>query len=200
VRRRLLPFCSFLSLLLAVAACALWVRSYRRYDFYQRTVPDGIVTHRWDVLSYNGLLWTRATTYRVKTPDEARLAWPQHWGRRNRWQTYEPTPAILEDDMLNAMASRFMYQSTYGRSLAARSGDPKDIYLRKDKDITVLFLATTLCFPLWLPAIAFSVSPALLMVLRFKRRRRQKRGACPECGYDLRATPDRCPECGFAAV
>jgi hypothetical protein len=31
---------------------------------------------------------------------------------------------------------------------------------------------------------------------RRARRRRQK-GLCPECGYDLRASPGRCPECGY---
>ena len=32
------------------------------------------------------------------------------------------------------------------------------------------------------------------------RRRRSAQGRCPDCGYDLRATPERCPECGRRSI
>ena len=38
----------------------------------------------------------------------------------------------------------------------------------------------------------------LSLAERFDRAVR--RGRCPACGYDLRATPGRCPECGTAAA
>ena len=54
--------------------------------------------------------------------------------------------------------------------------------------------------PLWAVTSAFLMPcvPWLLMHRRRRARARLVRGLCPDCGYDLRATPGRCPECGAA--
>jgi hypothetical protein len=53
-----------------------------------------------------------------------------------------------------------------------------------------------------LPFLFAGLAAVLFFASRAKslRERRQSRGLCPACGYDLRATPERCPECGMAAA
>ena len=51
--------------------------------------------------------------------------------------------------------------------------------------------------PHWLLMLAFTLLPAIVVTKRLRaRHRRLRAGACPDCGYDLRASPARCPECG----
>jgi hypothetical protein len=47
----------------------------------------------------------------------------------------------------------------------------------------------------WFLAILMGIFPTIWLWRRC--RTRVSPGFCAECGYDLRATPDRCPECGI---
>jgi hypothetical protein len=52
--------------------------------------------------------------------------------------------------------------------------------------------------PIWSISLALGLYPFLRAVRLWRSRRHHRRGLCPACGYDLRATPDCCPECGTA--
>ena len=64
-------------------------------------------------------------------------------------------------------------------------------------------LAWLFPLPIWLGLTAMACLPAYVIFTCISQRIESKRidrrissGQCADCGYDVRATPDRCPECG----
>ena len=53
-----------------------------------------------------------------------------------------------------------------------------------------------LAIPYWFVALLAAALASWLLRRWRTAVRRRRTNACPTCGYDLRATPDRCPECG----
>lgn len=57
--------------------------------------------------------------------------------------------------------------------------------------------ATTIVTPWWFIIILTAILPAIAVRLAFRAHNRRANFRCINCGYDLRATPQRCPECGM---
>jgi hypothetical protein len=93
----------------------------------------------------------------------------------------------LGSDAWGEVESPFTYPTTLGFAVMNR-----EVPLSAHTRIEYRMLILPHWFVLALAAVTGSIMP-----LRVARRRRfSRRGLCPRCGYDLRATPDRCPECG----
>ena len=168
--RGLVALCSAASLLLCVAACVLWVRSYEVDVFnWFDTAPDpalsGLHVERHDfVFSKEGTVrWSRSRSTRNPTPIEI-----------NQTEVEQPQFPLL---------SRAPWR------------EPSFAWEREPSyfSITVPYWAlvvATLPFP----------AAYLWSARRPRRSRLRHRGGLCTCGYDLRATPGRCPECGMVTA
>jgi hypothetical protein len=153
--RRLLNLVTVLSLLLCVAVCALWVRSYWRNDV---AAYEPSPREFWSASSRPSVVHLGHMHIKGREADDVA-------GSNPGWQ--------------------FL-------GFAWASGSHGGRYGVRHLQVLVV--------PYWSLALATALMPVGRLYARFRSRRGLGPGHCRNCGYDLRATPDRCPECGTIRV
>jgi hypothetical protein len=174
--RHLLNLLTTFSLLVCVAACALWVRSYwaMYWVSYARVTPGEQVGPAWWVTIQSGRGSVGAGVMVLERRPGSPI--PRILGLRCGTATAR-TPSRVS---VGATRLGFGYES---------HADADDVVGRwREWDVVV---------PSWSLPLFFAAAPALWVYRR--RCRPCPTGLCRRCGYDLRATPERCPECGAVA-
>ena len=156
-----------LSLLLCVAVCALWVRSYFATEAlgYGRIV-DGPAGR---TLSVHGAGSGRGRFVLVLVQSLPSELTPEY----TRPFYLRQPPHDLD-------------QGRASPSLWNRLG----FFLLEPPEYGVIV-------PAWVLAVVTAALPAYRAAAFARARKRRRTGLCAACGYDLRATPGRCPECGL---
>jgi hypothetical protein len=197
VRRALgivLNVATALSLLLCAATVVLWVRSYRWVDVVtyrtEPTAPPECRQYEVAAGSVAGRLGFQLTRveYRVLDGYGAGVDVRQRSLARFYWDRSERARGDVEDDPpVGAPGAR----GVLGFTADARV---REAWVGNG----ITWRDRRLVLPYWCPLVLAAAVPTAALLRRRLRRRRSRRGLCPACGYDLRATPERCPECGAA--
>jgi hypothetical protein len=184
VRHRLFSLASALSLLLCVAVCVMWVRSFKHCS----DTTLNLRTFYVNLNDANGVVG--GAVVHDFAPD------------RPAWQ-YRREPVRRED----MPGSNWVTESGSGKTSRVQSvapnawgfgvhdagptpGGSRGAWAHGGRRMWIIWV------PYWLPALLTAALPAEAIYRIIRQRRRRSAGQCKVCGYDLRATPDRCPECG----
>jgi hypothetical protein len=173
---RLCAVTSALCILLSLTIAALWLRSIWRVDQALLYTPD----HRFELTSApHALQLVRFDTSELPNTQLLRTTFAPGSRRDELWR-------------FDAL------QSTTSRNLAGIrwiAGAPKAVRYPPWEG---LWRGLRIPYPWLLAATLATLAASHLTSARARRRLHTKRGLCPRCGYDLRATTALCPECGWA--
>ena len=191
MRRRLFNLLAGTSLLLCVATAALWVRSYFLADELRREVMviDDSPRHAGSMV-VRRVGSNRGGVYLARQAQEFGSSWDTEPGRtvRNTYANDGP-----ERDSLHGPLERDL--EAMGWLVEVRP-DWRRLGFRHSDGMVAGESLTYTVIPYWFLTLTLAALPAGAAMKHGRRAKRRRRGLCPACGYDLRATPDRCPECG----
>jgi hypothetical protein len=200
MRRWPLTILALLSLLLCCTVAALWARSYFHSDlvYYTRHRPIDNLTflqNSYQFSSSNGGLAIAAAAV------EFTCATPEESARVRQQSGY-----VFDGEYRFAFLE--IPWKYYGGAIRAKDKlrfgfgyhhfDTRTSGFRQPLQVGSSFV-----LPWPFLFLVFAILPAvhLTLLLQHRRRaRRRKSSLCVNCGYDVRATPERCPECGSAPV
>jgi len=191
-----------LSVILFIAAFAMWIRGYFRYDEVGVAVEHFDTPHwveRWAELeSWKGGLCFTWRTHRAERGEYPLDEFPDHrWVFSKGCATNnigakpgdhggddDPEYPSLSGDEIETDYAALGFAFGTGRSRSLQGWGA--------------WWTLQMIVPYWAITLALAACPAAVMARRVRRHRRLAAGLC-ECGYDLRATPERCAECGRPA-
>jgi hypothetical protein len=171
VRRKLFNLAAAVSLVLCVATVALWIASYFVGMGAEWVSPSASLAL--DVGCSFGTMSIAKTEHAAPDATLARL-------RGFSYYVHAPRPPLPQLAQLVGPFARFDFR--FG-GFAIFFYGPPDPH------------GTSVLWPCWAAALVTSILP----VAWFITRKKPAGNLCRNCGYDLRATPDRCPECGTEA-
>jgi hypothetical protein len=126
------------------------------------------------------------------------------WLSFSRWR---PSPTATADfiemyrTLPGSMPERFLRRTmsdAYPNGWRA-DGRRWSFFWDTENDRTYVVTRYEALGPCWVAFVFAAAAPGWWLARRVRKRRTIRLGLCPDCGYDLRATPDRCPECGRVA-
>jgi hypothetical protein len=166
--RHLITILSAVSLLLCVAVCVLWVRSYHSADNAYVTLGN----YPFTISS----LYGEVSLSSIDAGGFAYIFLPD-------WRTQRVSELHVSQQRLSQQCQRKLLGIGIG-SFTFQAGPGNTPMTNR-----------VLVLPCWLIASILLIPTSTRLVAWGRRRQRRHRDLCVNCGYDLRASPERCPEC-----